>query len=1052
MTVSNEVYRNQYTANGSNTAFAYGFKINANTELTVIVTDTSGASTTQTLTTDYTVGGVGNDGGGNVTFVTAPTNAYLVTIVPSAPITQNVNYVANDAFPEVATEDALDKLTMIGGKQQEELDRCIKVRKSTDDSLGFDGEIDLTSGASKYLRVKSDRSGIELVDGTDGGTSGLASIDGVSNAGGNVDLIAGSNITITPDDSANTITIAAASAGINSLNSVTNAGGNVDLIAGTAITVTADDGNDQITIALNPTGISDNTISGDKIDGGTISDFASQGIDDNATTEVLELSNNNTTIKNDLRIESTDPKNTMTDTDGPTDEKNIRISNNGGQFQIRMLNDDKTTSVNFFELERTAVNADLITLTADTIKGAGAMSITGALSAGSLNFGVDDLDDTTISGAATGEVLTYNGTGWVNQTAGALSAALNDLTDVTITTPADGAVLLYSTTTGSWYDDTIAGGVSNINDLGDVTIAGASTGQVLKYNGTGWVNDTVAAGVGAIDDLSDVSITGAATADQLIYTSDSQWENLSNNVFNVLAFGAVGDNSTDDATAINNAITAAQAVTGGGVVYFPAGKYRIASTITKTLTAPIRIKGDGADTTTLRWSAGTHGFDFAGGTISVSSIANNFVAVEGLTLETSQAGAGSALQVSWTDGAGNIDRTLTMRNVIMQGETHNTHYWLKGLDCTNGRNAYINDAHFFGKRGSTLGTGFYFTGDAGGSPVDNVMNSCSVYWADRAVDVDGVFEGLYVEQCRFIVCNYGIDWNTTGDEPLLSVQGCHINCYKFDIYGYNVIQTVIHGNLLYQPTASDDNWVGIELDGTNATGTDADVSIKDNIIEWFSGSGSKNGIVIDARGKGYIGQNTIKDMDTGVWLQSNSQNIKVIDNDFNTCTTDILDSGSNNITRLITSTSDFRGAMVYRTSAQSISTASWTKVSWNATNYDTSSIVSGNTLVVPSGVTRVRLKCNILFNGVSASLDTAARVSITKNGQSFASNSYIGQPHCSIGLNQAGPSANLESPVLTVIAGDYFEVEVRQDSGSSLDIAPTNTKNANVCWFSMEIV
>ena len=36
----------------------------------------------------------------------------------------------------------------------------------------------------------------------------LSSIDGVSNDGGNVDLEAGSNITITPDDAANTITIA----------------------------------------------------------------------------------------------------------------------------------------------------------------------------------------------------------------------------------------------------------------------------------------------------------------------------------------------------------------------------------------------------------------------------------------------------------------------------------------------------------------------------------------------------------------------------------------------------------------------------------------------------------------------------------------------------------------------------------------------------------------------------------------------------------------------------------------------------------------------------
>ena len=43
--------------------------------------------------------------------------------------------------------------------------------------------------------------------------SGLASVDGVSNAGGNVDFIAGSNMTITPDDGANTITFASTGGG-----------------------------------------------------------------------------------------------------------------------------------------------------------------------------------------------------------------------------------------------------------------------------------------------------------------------------------------------------------------------------------------------------------------------------------------------------------------------------------------------------------------------------------------------------------------------------------------------------------------------------------------------------------------------------------------------------------------------------------------------------------------------------------------------------------------------------------------------------------------------
>jgi len=59
----------------------------------------------------------------------------------------------------------------------------------------------------------------------------ISSIDGVTNDGGNVDLVAGTNVTITPDDVANTITITAAGGGVGS-NPWTESGGNVYRSAG----------------------------------------------------------------------------------------------------------------------------------------------------------------------------------------------------------------------------------------------------------------------------------------------------------------------------------------------------------------------------------------------------------------------------------------------------------------------------------------------------------------------------------------------------------------------------------------------------------------------------------------------------------------------------------------------------------------------------------------------------------------------------------------------------------------------------------------------------
>ena len=70
--------------NGSTTSFAYAFKIFVSTELQVFIrTNATGAESLKTEgtgSTNYGVSGVGAVGGGNVTFVTAPTAAQTVVI------------------------------------------------------------------------------------------------------------------------------------------------------------------------------------------------------------------------------------------------------------------------------------------------------------------------------------------------------------------------------------------------------------------------------------------------------------------------------------------------------------------------------------------------------------------------------------------------------------------------------------------------------------------------------------------------------------------------------------------------------------------------------------------------------------------------------------------------------------------------------------------------------------------------------------------------------------------------------------------------------------
>jgi hypothetical protein len=87
MTVSNFDRKNQYNGNGSTTAFTYSFEVWAATDLKVYV-DTA----LQTISTQYSVSGVQNNTGGQVTFVTPPGAGTVVTIFSEMPSERTVDY------------------------------------------------------------------------------------------------------------------------------------------------------------------------------------------------------------------------------------------------------------------------------------------------------------------------------------------------------------------------------------------------------------------------------------------------------------------------------------------------------------------------------------------------------------------------------------------------------------------------------------------------------------------------------------------------------------------------------------------------------------------------------------------------------------------------------------------------------------------------------------------------------------------------------------------------------------------------------------------------
>lgn len=135
------------------------------------------------------------------------------------------------------------------------------------------------------------------------------------------------------------------------------------------------------------------------------------------------------------------------------------------------------------------------------------------------------------------------------------------------------------------------------SDLTTIAALNSGTAGVIASDGTGWVSKTVAqfrtwlglatvAITGAYSDLTGkpslgtlaaVTPTGTPTGAKFLRDDDAWAIPPGLPVVNVTDYGTVADGSTDDSTAINNAIAALPAT--GGIVYFPAGDYAIASTI-----------------------------------------------------------------------------------------------------------------------------------------------------------------------------------------------------------------------------------------------------------------------------------------------------------------------------------------------------------------------------------------------------------------------------------------------------------------------------------------
>ena len=162
MTLSTTANRISYSGNDSTTGFSFPYLFFADADLTVIlVVDSTGVETTQTITTHYTVADAGEVAGGTVNMVTAPATGETLVIIRTEQFTQGLDLVENDPFPSASVEQQFDILTMLTQQLDDRIDRSFVL--SDGDTTG----VSLTLPAPVALKTFRWNAGLTALEQTD---------------------------------------------------------------------------------------------------------------------------------------------------------------------------------------------------------------------------------------------------------------------------------------------------------------------------------------------------------------------------------------------------------------------------------------------------------------------------------------------------------------------------------------------------------------------------------------------------------------------------------------------------------------------------------------------------------------------------------------------------------------------------------------------------------------------------------------------------------------------------------------------------------------------
>lgn len=204
-----------------------------------------------------------------------------------------------------------------------------------------------------------------------------------------------------------------------------------------------------------------------------------------------------------------------------------------------------------------------------------------------------------------------------------------------------------------------------------------------------------------IDPSTVVTLTGTQTLTNKTLTSPvitggtyDTFYQVGPDIFNVRAYGAVGDGSTNDTAAILAARAAivaqwANATYYAGVLYFPPGAYLIDEPLVFQGMYGVTIRGAGPNVSILKIKPRTD--DWAG--LHVVSLANSSnCSIEHMDIRNTAAGTGDLPDtlVFWAQGTGNGSNANRFENVRLQGAVRRALFYNYAVPSSS-----VNEVDFY---------------------------------------------------------------------------------------------------------------------------------------------------------------------------------------------------------------------------------------------------------------------------------------------------------------------------------------------------------------------